>query len=188
MNETKRKFFETRIQPLLEYIGTIGAVLTSIAYLIIVFVLVRGFEVHKILETTVFAVVNAIVGLIIMQFLKIQGISFAKNLDENKVLLSQYYATKTKDKKARPIGYFWLKTIIKDVLIKGVSIAATSIGLIYISIKGSNDYRLLALAVVNLILFICFGLLSLNSAYEYFNNSHMIYIKEKLEEINDINK
>ena len=167
----------------------IGAVIMCVAYIALVIVLITGFEKsHDMTGDIVFAVVNAAVGLIIMQFLKIQGTSFAKNLKENKEILKQYYNTKTKDKKLRNINYFWTTSVIKDVLFKGLTLGASTIGIIYIVMKGSHDYALLLLAVVNLIMFICFGILSLNKAYEFFNNRHIPYIKEKLREMEEKKK
>ena len=147
-------------------------------------VLIRGFAAEKLLQTTIFACVNAGVGFIIMQFLKVQGTSFAKMIPENKEIMDRYYTTKTKDKKLRSIKYFWITTVIKDVIIKCATLAATSIGLIYIVIVGSNDYNLLLLAVVNLLMFICFGFLSLVNAYDFFNQRHVPYMIDQLEKAN----
>ena len=142
-NENKTNFFQEKILPILHYVGFIGAVITSIGYMILVVVLIFGFKVEKILDTTVFAVVNAGVGFIIMQFLKYQGVTFAENLNENKVILQQYHSTKTKDKKNHSMTYFWITSVAKDVLIKCLTLAATTIGLIYIVIEGSRDYALI---------------------------------------------
>ena len=59
-------------------------------------------------------------------------------------------------------------------------------GLIYIVIQGCGDYTLLLLALVNLVMFICFGLLALNSAYEFYNNKHIPYMLNQIE--NRVNK
>ena len=177
----RRSFFEKRIQPILQYVGVIGAILMSIMYIIMVVILIIGFKAQSIQNTIVFAIINAIVGLIIMQFLKIQGISFAKNLPENIEIIKQYYNTKTKDKKIQSIKYYWISSLIKDFISKGLSIAFTTAGIIYIVIVGSNDYTLLLLALVNLILFICFGLLALNNAYEFYNNKHVPYMQEMIK-------
>nr|DAK75611.1 MAG TPA: hypothetical protein [Caudoviricetes sp.] len=175
------EIFESKIKPVLTYIGIIGASITSIAYIILMFVLIKGFEYQQTTQTITFAVINAAVGLIIANFLKYQGISFAKELDENKELVKEYYATKTKDKKNHSLGFFWTTSLIKDILIKGLSVAFVTCGLIYIVIVGSNDWNLLLLAIVNLLLFICFGLLSLNKAYEYYNNIYVNYMKEQIK-------
>lgn len=182
MNDEKQGFFERKIKPVLEYVGAIGAAFMIVAYIITVFVLIKGFEVHKLFQTSIFALVNAIVGFIIMQFLKVQGVSFAKNLPANQKILEQYYNTKTKDKKPHSITMYWVTSIIKDIFTKVATLAITTIGMIYIVIEGSNDWNLLALALVNLIMFICFGLLSLSKAYDFYNNQHIPFIKEKLND------
>ena len=173
--------FEKKIKPVLQYIGVIGASLMSIMYIVVVFILIIGFKAQSLQNTVVFAIVNALVGLIIMQFLKIQGISFAKNLPENIEIVKQYYNTKTKDKKIQSIKYYWTSSLIKDFIFKGLSVALSTAGIIYIVIVGSNDYTLLLLALVNLILFICFGLLALNNAYEFYNNKHVPYMQEMIK-------
>lgn len=179
-NNNNRTFLERKILPVLNYIGIIGAVIMAIAYIVIVFVLINGFKAEALLQTTVFACVNAAVGFIIMQFLKYQGVSFAKMLPENKEVMERYYKTKTKDKKLHSITYFWVTTVLKDIGVKCATLGLTTIGIIYIVIKGSNDYNLLLLALVNLLMFICFGFISLNNAYEFFNNKHVPYMIEQL--------
>lgn len=178
----RKSVFESKIKPLLQYIGTIGAILMSIAYIVVVLVLVVGFKVKSMEQSLVFAAVNAVVGLIIMQFLKIQGIDFAKALPENQEILSKFYTSRKKNK-YYSIKYYWTTSLIKDVIVKGVSIAVTSAGLIYIVIEGSSDYNLLLLAIVNLIMFICFGFLSMTSAYDFFNEKHMPWIEDQLLEL-----
>lgn len=172
--------FERKIKPILTYIGSIGAVLTSMAYVILILVFIKGFEFKQTTQTIIFAIINAAVGLIIANFLKYQGISFAKELPENEELIKQYYSLHTKDKKNHGITFFWVTTVIKDILVKGVGIAVSTAGLIYIVIVGSNDWSLMLMAIVNLILFVSFGLLSLNKAYEYFNNVYVNYMKEQI--------
>lgn len=174
--------FERKIKPVLTYIGAIGAALTSLAYIILILVFIKGFEFKQTTQTIVFAIINAAVGLIIANFLKYQGISFAKELPENEEITKQYYALHTKDKKNHNLTFFWITTVIKDICIKGVGIAVSTAGLIYIVIVGSNDWSLMLMAIVNLILFVCFGLLSLNKAYDYFNNVYVNYMKEQIND------
>lgn len=178
--ETNKNFFEAKIKPILTYIGTIGAALMSVAYVILVCIMIFGFSAHNAVQTIVFAIINGIVGLMIMVFLKVQGQDFAKQLPENIPILEEYYNTKTKDKKLHSMKYFWITTTVKDILSKGLSIVVSTAGIIYIVIAGSDDYVLLLLAAVNLIMFACFGLLSLSKAYDFFNNQHMVYVKEQL--------
>lgn len=182
-SEKKQTFFDTKVKPILNYVGMIGAIIMSIAYIIVVFVLINGFKVEELLHTTVFACVNAAVGFIIMQFLKIQGVSFAKMIPENKAIMDIYYKTETKDKKVHSITYYWITSVVKDVLMKCLTLGATTVGVIYIVIQGSNDYNLLLLAVVNLLMFICFGFISLVKAYDFFNQMHIPFLIKRLEEV-----
>lgn len=177
---TNANFFERKIKPALLYIGTIGAALTAMAYIALVCILIFGFLAHNAVQTLVFAIINAVIGLLIMQMLKIQGQDFAKSIPENKAILDEYYATKTKDKKLHSIRYYWTKTLITDSLSKGLSILFTTIGIVYIVVSGSQDYTLFIMAFVNLVMFFCFGLISLSKTYDFFNNEHMAYVKEQL--------
>lgn len=172
---------EKKILPILNYVGIIGAAIMTVAYIIAVFVLIRGFQAEALLQTTIFGCVNAATGFVIMQFLKIQGVSFAKMLPENQEVIKRYYNTKTKDKKPHSINYFWATTVVKDILVKCLTLAATTVGLIYIVIQGSNDYNLLFLAIVNLLMFMCFGFISLVNAYDFYNNNHVPYMLEQLK-------
>ena len=180
--DRKLTFFEEKVLPILTYVGTIGAAIMSVAYIVLVFVFIYGFKAEKTLTTTIFACVNAGVGFVIMQFLKYQGISFAELIPENKELLEKYYGTKTKNKKNHSLNFFWVTSIIKDIIVKCATLAATTIGLIYIIIAGSRDFNLIWLAVVNLLMFISFGFLGLVKSYKYFNNTYINYIKEQLRE------
>ena len=177
---SKRFSFEQKIQPILNYVGLIGACITALAYIIIVMVMIVGFKKQMTATTLIFAIINAVIGLIIMQLLKVQGISFAKNLPENKAIIEEYYKKDTKDKKYVSIDTFWRRSVIKDVIFKGVSVGISTAGLIFIVIVGTEDYNLLLLALTNLLMFTCFGLLALNKAYEFYNNRHVPYMIEML--------
>lgn len=181
MDELKKvNLFKEKILPILNYVGSIGAAIMCVAYIILVIVLIQGFKVDSILNTTIFSCVSAGVGFIILQFLKYQGISFAEL--ENKEILELYHGTKTKDKKSHSLRFYWVTSVIKDILVKCVTLAGTSIGIVFIIIKGSEDYNLILLALVNLLMFISFGFISLEKAYNYFNRVYIKYIKEQLEE------
>ena len=178
--------FESKVLPILQYVGAIGATVLCIAYIVVVLVLIQGFKAEKLLETTIFAAVTAGVGFMIMQFLKVQGISLAEKIPENNELIKKYYSTKTKDKKLHSIKFFWVTTVLKDIFVRCSSLAITSVGLIYIVIEGSNDYNLLLLALVNLLTFICFGFLAMNKAYKFYNTEYINYIKEKINDMEDL--
>ena len=155
----------------------------SIAYIVLIVVMIMGFKEEKTLNTTIFAIVSAGVGFLVLQCLKIQGQSFAELIPENKALLELYYGTTTKDKKAHSMLYYWVKTVIIDFISKAGTVALTSIGLIYLIIEGSKDYMLILLGIVNLLMFISFGFLGLVKTYKYFNRTYIKFIKEKLSEV-----
>lgn len=185
--DKNKTLFETKIKPVFKYVGFIGAVLSSIIYIIAVIISIYGLEitVGSSKEFIILSVVNAVIGLMILEFLKIQGISFASDLEDNKILLKQYYNTKTKDKKTHSLKYFWATSLIKDIASKGITIAVAFFGVLYISIKGSQEPMILLLSLMSLIMFISFGLLGLVKAYDYYNHTYIPYIKQRLEEKND---
>lgn len=178
--EKKRRRLEDIILPMIKYIGSIGALIMCVVYMIVVFVLIWGFRVQAILETTVFGIVNAVVGFIIMQMLKVQGQDLAADLPENVKIIEEYRNATIKDRTFHNMRYYWIKSVFKDILIKCTLTAATSVGVIYIILKGSRDYTLIAWAVANLLMFIAFGLLSLVKTYKFFNEEYIPYLKEQI--------
>lgn len=188
---SKKNVFEDKIKPVLTYIGAIGAGILVVAYIIIVLVLIKGFKAEHLFQTTIFGIVNAAMGFTIMQFLKIQGISFAQSLPENLQTIKDYNelrVRRAKRKKKHNMRYFWGTTVTKDILVKCGTLGATTAGLVYICIQGSNDFTLLLAALVNLLMFVCFGLLSLCKAYDFYNNEFVNYMKEYIDESKEKNK
>ena len=174
------KTFEEKIQPLLVYTGFIGAILSGVMYIVVTIVLIMGFQAKTFTQAIVFAIVGAVLGMIIFFFLRYQGISFAKALPENQKVLEQYN-TKTPKTKYHSLKYFWIRTTIADIVTKGCTVALSTAGIIYIVIEGSQDYKLILLAIANLILFACLGLVALSNAYDYYNEQHVPYMKEVIE-------
>jgi hypothetical protein len=179
---SNKKIFEEKIKPILTYVGTIGAILTSIAYIVTIVVLIVGFKAQKNLhESIIFSIVSALIGIVIIQFMKIQGIEFAKQLPENQEILKLYNNTQTVDKKPHSIKYYWITSVIKDIVIKGTSMCLTTAAIIYIVIEGSQDWNMFLLAIVNLVMFICFGMLTLTSSYDFYNDRHIPYINSLIK-------
>jgi hypothetical protein len=90
-------------------------------------VLIEGFKSETLLNTTLFSAITALVGFCIMQMLKVQGQSFAANLEENKIIRKEYSQTKTKDKKSRSMIYYWVTSGATDIAVKCLTLALTSI-------------------------------------------------------------
>lgn len=144
---------------IVNYVGLIGAITTSIAYIVVVLVIVNGFKAKMVGPTLLFAMINGIMGLVICQLLKVQGIALAK-LKLPKVTTSK--------PKYKSIEDYWRKSILQDILIRGLGVVLATVGIIYIAIEGSKDYSLLLLAFVNLIMFGSFGLLALSNAHDAY--------------------
>lgn len=179
----EQSVFERKIKPVLLYVGTIGAILMSIGYIILMLVFVLGFKAKTDLESAfLFAIINAAVGFIIMQFLKIQGIDFAKDLEVNKQILEQWNRKRPKKKRNHSLRWYWFKSITTDILGKALTVGISTAGIIYIVIEGSKDYNMILLSIVNLIMFACFGLISLVKSYEFFNGNYIPYILDLIEE------
>lgn len=172
-----------KIASILTYVGLIGACLMSIGYILVIVVLIKGFDEHLALrQNLIFSAVTAAIGLVIMTFLKVQGQSWASCIEENKKILDEYNSPKVKNKKLHGLTYFWVTSSIRDVLFKVCSVAATTVGVIYIVIAGSNDWKLLLLGLFNLLLFICFGMLACAKSYNYYNDVYIPYLRSKIYE------
>lgn len=63
-----------------------------------------------------------------------------------------------------------------------MSVGISTAGIIYIVIEGSKDYNMILLSIVNLIMFACFGLISLVKSYEFFNGNYIPYILDLIEQ------
>lgn len=78
--------------------------------------------------------------------------------------------------------YYWITSACSDIIVKCLTIGLTSVGMVYIMIEGSQDWNLLLLAGVNLLMFAGFGLISLTKAYDYYNDVYVPYMKERIYE------
>lgn len=178
-----RDDFENKLKPVLLWMGTIVAVIMAIAYVIAVFILIEGFKVEKLLNTTIFSIITAAIGFCIMQMLKIQGQSFAANLEENVTIVREFNRNRIdKIRKYHSMTYFWVTSCISDIALKCITLAVASIGMVYIMIEGSGDYNLLFLAAVNLLMFAGFGLISLVKAYDFYNDEYIPYMLDQTKE------
>lgn len=165
------------------WIGTICALIALFAYIIIVTVMVVGFSGSaNWTADLVFAIVNAAVGVIISQFLKLQGIAFAKSEPDNKLWLDRWTKRRTKERKYKSINYFWVKTLALDIVFKGVGITLLTISVVYIFVEASNDAMKILMAVFNIIMFCGFGLVSMAAAYNWVREEHVEWIKVQIEQ------
>lgn len=169
---------------LLNNIGIVGAVLAAIADVVFVLIMVFGIHIEVQLNAIIiFAVVNALIGLLINVLLRYQGQKYAEI--ENEELCKKYYNKRIKEVKYMSMGKWMALKTVQDVLIKGGTTSFSIFGLIYISITGSNNPMQLLMTLMTLILFTCFGLISMNAAYTRFYNVQVPYMELKLNERNE---
>lgn len=175
------------LMKLLNNIGVVGASLAAFADIIFVIIMVLGVHVDAELNSIIiFAVVNALIGILINVLLRYQGQKYAEI--ENDELCKQYYNKKIKEKKYMSMGtWMTLKTLL-DFAIKGGTTAFSIFGIVYISITGSHNPIQILLTLVTLVLFACFGLIGMNSAYCRFYNIQVPYMQLKIKERENVTR
>lgn len=177
----QRKTHEA-LMKVLNNIGIVGAILAGVADVIFVIIFVIGVDMRQEFSSSVlFAVVNALVGILINFLLRYQGQKYAEI--ENEELCTKFYKKKVKENKKFISMTTWnVLSTIKDFVIKGVSTAFSICGVVYISIEGSKNPVQILITLVTLVLFACFGLMSMNSSYYRFYNVQVPYMELKVEE------
>lgn len=177
----QQKYRETLLR-LLNNIGIVGAVLTAIVDLVCVIIFVVGIKIEiKGNSAIIFSIVSSLVGIMINFFLRYQGQKYAEI--ENQEILNKFYRKKIKEvKKPISMNTWLLLNTIKDILLKGVTISLSIFGIIYISIDGSKNPVQILITIATLVLFTCFGLISMNSAYCRFYNKQLPYMEEQIKQ------
>jgi len=179
---TKSEELNETIKQALIYVGFASAIISSLAYIIITIVMIRGFTADLELENQVtFAIIGAVVGVSITISLVMQGVSFAKRDDEAQKVMSEYYEAMNKTKKEKElktIDHYIARVIFKTVIFRGASVAFTSFFVLYIFIEGNGNWALLGLAFANIFIFIGFGLVGLSNAYDFYLKQHLPAIRE----------
>ena len=178
-----------KVKNILLYTGSIGAIISAVAYIIITVVLVLGFETQMEMDKQIlFSVIGAVDGLLITLMLRSQGIALAKNEDESKKIMAEYYQVINKTKKSKKlhtINYYYIKDFIIDIFTKAGIIALTTSLMLYIFMDGSGDYGLIGLAISNILMFACFGIIALSKFYSLYIEQHIPVIKERIIRIKD---
>ena len=177
----QKKSHETLLK-LLNNIGIVGSILAAIADIIFVIIFVVGIKMEVAQSAViVFAVVNALVGILISTLLRYQGQKYAEL--ENEELCRKFYEKKTKERKRHISMTMWqILNTLKDFVIKGCTTVFSIWGVVYISIEGSKNPIQILITLVTLILFACFGLINMNSSYYRFYNEQVPYMELKIKE------
>jgi len=186
-NKRSEELNET-IKQLLIYVGFASAFISSIAYVIITVVMVKGFTTDlELTSQLTFAIIGAVVGVSITISLVMQGIAFAKRDENAQKVMTEYYNQLNKTKKEKQlhtIDHYIKWVIFKTILLKGFTVAITTFFVLYIFIEGNGSWSLVGLAVANIFIFIGFGLVGLSNAYDFYLKQHIPVIMERTERIN----
>lgn len=170
------------LMSVLNNIGIVGSILFAIADIIFVIIFVVGIKIDIEKKAIVlFAIVNSIVGLAINSLLRYQGQRYAEI--ENEDLRKLFYDKKAKERKHTLTMNVWQSIeIFKDFIFKGCSTAFSIFGIVYLSIEGSKNPIQILLCITNLILFACFGLISMNNSYNRYYDVQVPYMELKIKE------
>ena len=132
-------------------------------------------------SSVIFAIVNSLIGILINVLLRYQGQKYAEI--ENEDLCNKFYRKKIKESKRFLSMTSWnIISVIKDFIFKGFTTAFSICGVVYISIEGSKNPIQILITLVTLVLFACFGLISMNSSYYRFYNVQVPYMELKIKE------
>lgn len=166
---------------LLNNIGVVGAVLAGVADLIFVIIMVMGVDVKANMNAIIiFAVVNALIGILINVLLRYQGQKYGEI--ENEELCKKFYNKRIREKKYMSMTMWMTLKTVQDVLIKGITTCFSIFGILYITIVGSKSPVQILITLASLVLFACFGLIGMNSAYCRFYNIQIPYMQMRIEE------
>ena len=177
---------------LLNNVGIIGAALAGVVDIIAVIIFVFGVNIEQdMTSNTIYAIINAFVGVLINVLLRYQGQKYAEI--ENEEVRKKYYAKKIeKEKHHLPLGWYNALNAVKDIVIKGCSAAFSVAGVIYISIQGTHAPVMILITIATLVLFTCFGLMGMNKSYCRYYDVQIPYmekiIKEREENNNGLDK
>lgn len=171
----------------LNNVGWIGAILAAIADVIFVIITIVGIDLEMgPIGVILYSTVNACIGVLISVLLRYQGKHYAEL--ENECLVEQYFHKEVKERKHMSMGKWMVCQSIKDILIKGGITAFMLFGTTYIVIVGTHNPIQILITLFTLVLFACFGLVAMNSAYcRYYNVQVPImekYIEEHKESVN----
>ena len=190
MNNNNKTPFYTKVKTALTYTGFALAIISSISYLILVYILINGFEASYQREQLIgFLILGAIAGVLINLSMRTQGIDFAKQVPEAKKILEDLKeATGESDKKeykAKSIVFMYFVELAKDILIKGSGIGATLYFAIDLSYKGLGEDKYFFLALANVLLYTGLGLVAMGKSYDYYLEKHTSYMIQKTRKIKE---
>ena len=172
----------------LTYTGIAMAIISAIVYLIVVFILINGFEVDYSREEIIsFLLLGAATGVMINIAMRIQGLDLARLTPKAKATQAKLndLTAKSKEVKLMPLWAMHLVSILKDIIFKGGAITLTMYFAISISYKGLGEQKYMLLAFANVFMYLGLSLITMNKAYDYYIDKNIPYMEKqiiKLEE------
>lgn len=176
-----------KIRMLTEKIMFVAAGGVLIFYLAAVLLFITGIGIKKDAYGTLigYSVLSAIVTIIAKSLFDEQGIREASKLPENKAVSDHYKKLLNKrivkEKKLKTIGKIMLKRRINDILFKGIGLAVSMSGMLYIAIDGSGQWGLIAPTLGTICLTIALGMKGYVDSYDEYCNDHIPALKEKID-------
>ena len=166
----------------LNNVGIVGSVLAGIADIIFVIIFVVGMKIEmKRSAAIIFSVINALIGILINILLRYQGQKYAEI--ENEEICNKFYRKKVREQKRHlSMGAWQILKSIKDIIIKGGTTTFSICGLVYLSVEGSKNPIQILITLATLLLFTCFGLINMNSAYCRFYNKQIPFMQNKIKQ------
>lgn len=184
---TAKKGYE-KWKDFLTYTGIVMAVISSIVYLIVVFILINGFEVDYSKEEIIsFLLLGAATGVMINIAMRIQGLDLARLTPKAKEVQAKLndLTAKSKTVNLKPLWAMHLINTIRDIIFKGGTITLTMYFAISISYKGLGEQKYMLLAFANVFMYLGLSLITMNKAYDYYIDKNIPYMEKqifKLEE------
>lgn len=175
-----------RFKETFTFTGFILAGVAGVAYLILLYIIIAGFEVSiGSTELLIFLALGAIDGVLISLSMRIQGLDFAKSEKTSKEVLEEYneLITEDKEKFLMPLWAYMIINTIKDIIFKGGTVMFTLYFSITIMIEGIGDFKYFWLGAVNVIMYLGFGFLSLAKSYDHYLEVQIPLIKQKINEL-----
>ena len=172
MEEERKDFMAIFAETICKWVGTIGTVLSLIAYIIVIYILTLPASeyMREPSQLLWFAILNAGMGLLIAILLGIQGSVFSVN--RHKDLYLQFHKKKAKERKKKVTeNGVWIGWTIKTVLTRLVTFAFTTFASWEFMTMAGQDPTLIGLAFANLGLFLSSGMLALNKVYNLYEKS-----------------
>lgn len=183
----KREIMTDKMRNALTYTGWLLSGIFSIVYIIILCVIIFGFSVSITLKNALLtAILGALFTFAITISMVYQGVLFAKDVDNNKDVMKQYYTLinrRKREKKIKTINTYMIRKIITTLLFKGGVAFISTFTIINLVFNGIGDIMILWLGISNILVAIGLGFVGLVSSYDFYNEQHIPAVRVKIEKI-----